>query len=274
MAHNTAQYVALRQHDVDEGKESSSPVATDPVHTGPQPFSRSLPRWEWVSRGILLLLSVVFFMLWMSNRSTCSYVLKYSPANEAIEYVEHVKYKGSLHFVTPYRGDESGDPSPEIDGAWRRVTTDGRVVLNFDFVAFLVTYASDYTVKPTRLTEEQLKKMGITTSSSTVKFPEEDGGGYLASLEVTHHLQCLYESFDPAFQGDEVAVTNQLQTCVEVIRQALMCYPDLNMVPYYWVHGYKSPFGDANTIHRCKNFGKVLDWAADNAADVSHVKEF
>ncbi|KIJ66698.1 hypothetical protein HYDPIDRAFT_149571 [Hydnomerulius pinastri MD-312] len=266
MSHDTTQYLALRQHDIDEGKESSSPVATDPVHTGPQPLSRSLHRWEWVSRGILLLLSAVFFVLWMSNRSTCSYVLKYSPANEAIEYVEHVKYKGSLHFVTPYRGDESGDPSPEIDAAWRRVSTD---------------------VKPTRLTEEQLKRMGIATSSSTVKFPEdsEEGGGYLASLEVTHHLQCLdmlrkatyrehYESFDPAFQGDESAVMNQLQTCVEVIRQALMCYPDLNMVPYYWVHGYKSPFGDANTIHRCKNFGKVLDWAADNAVDVSHVKEF
>jgi hypothetical protein len=48
------------------------------------------------------------------------------------------------------------------------------------------------TVKPIRITEEQLHEMGMEVTLTTVKLPaEEEGGGHLASLEVTHHLQCL-----------------------------------------------------------------------------------
>lgn len=46
-------------------------------------------------------------------------------------------------------------------------------------------------VKPTRLTREQLLMIGKEDTPSKVKFREEDGGGYMASVEVTHQLHCL-----------------------------------------------------------------------------------
>jgi hypothetical protein len=47
------------------------------------------------------------------------------------------------------------------------------------------------TVQPTRLTREQLLKVGREDTPSKVKLREEDGGGYMASLEFTHQLHCL-----------------------------------------------------------------------------------
>ena len=50
-------------------------------------------------------------------------------------------------------------------------------------------------MQPTRLTLEQVKKIGKIDSPSKVKFREEDGGGYMASLEVTHQLHCLVRTY-------------------------------------------------------------------------------
>lgn len=82
--------------------------------------------------------------------------------------------------------------------------------------------------------------MGMEVTLTAAKLPteEEGSGGYLASLEVTHHLQCLvrppvsstlrtlfssrqdmlrkatyreyYASFDPAFQVEDEVLMNQL----------------------------------------------------------------
>jgi hypothetical protein len=46
-------------------------------------------------------------------------------------------------------------------------------------------------VGPTRLTREQILMIGKEDTPSKVKFREEDGGGYMASMEVTHQLDCL-----------------------------------------------------------------------------------
>jgi mycotoxin biosynthesis protein UstYa len=41
------------------------------------------------------------------------------------------------------------------------------------------------------VTLEQLLKIGKTNLTSKVKLLEEDGGGYMVSLEVFHLLHCL-----------------------------------------------------------------------------------
>ena len=46
-------------------------------------------------------------------------------------------------------------------------------------------------VKPIRLTKEQLLKVGKKDTPSKVKFLDEDGGGYMAALEVNHQVHCL-----------------------------------------------------------------------------------
>jgi len=44
-------------------------------------------------------------------------------------------------------------------------------------------------VRVMRISEEQLLKSGFSPDS--VRFPEEYGGGFMASLEVNHQLHCL-----------------------------------------------------------------------------------
>ena len=151
------QYAPISQYDIDEGKVyySDSPTCANEsisqnifqLRGKPKAGTNTFHRWEWVTRGVLFLLSFAFFSLWITSTGVpkCTHVVKYceyficsyvrgrvilfhdtaAPANEAIEYIEHFKYKGSLHFTTLWRGDEIGNPSPDIDAAWRRITTDG-----------------------------------------------------------------------------------------------------------------------------------------------------
>lgn len=46
-------------------------------------------------------------------------------------------------------------------------------------------------VPTTRITKEQLAMLGEPDTPSKVKYRPEEGGGYMAALEVTHQLHCL-----------------------------------------------------------------------------------
>ncbi|PPQ65051.1 hypothetical protein CVT26_015747 [Gymnopilus dilepis] len=176
-----------------------------------------------------------------------------APANEAIEYNrELTMFNGTFNFPSEFRGP----PTPEIDAAWMRISQG---------------------VKPTRLTLEQVLKIGKFDTPSKVKFREEDGGGYMASMEVTHQLHCLnmlrkytykeyYQNFDPSFTHPKPDVfRTHLDHCVEILRQHLMCTADVGMITYEWVTGFSEPYPDFNVKHQCRNFEKILDWGYRHA---------
>jgi hypothetical protein len=88
MPPNDAKYAPIRQYDVDEGKVFHSKSFTDADESFP-PLTielqgrpkgvTTLHRWEWVTRGALSLLSVVFFILWVTSTGArkCTYLVKY-----------------------------------------------------------------------------------------------------------------------------------------------------------------------------------------------------
>ncbi|KIJ57624.1 hypothetical protein HYDPIDRAFT_44860, partial [Hydnomerulius pinastri MD-312] len=119
--------------------------------------------------ALLILVATTFFALWIRSLppKTCPLdpLLTYSPVNEAVEYV-NVHFNGSVQSTSIFRGD----PSPEIDAAWRRVSTD---------------------VKATRLTRSQFLLSGGNDSTSAIKFRPEDGGGYMSQIDGYHHVHCL-----------------------------------------------------------------------------------
>ncbi|KDR67288.1 hypothetical protein GALMADRAFT_147282 [Galerina marginata CBS 339.88] len=122
--------------------------------------------WFYATHGILFILCGFFFTTSMRNRGQCVEI-PYSPANIAIEYQqEFTIFNGSFRFPSVYRGD----PTPELDEAWHRISKGVSLV---------------------RLTREELLKLGKEDTPSKVKFTEEDGGGYLAFIEVAHELHCL-----------------------------------------------------------------------------------
>ena len=108
-------------------------------------------------------------------------------------YKDPIVLNGTFDFPSIYRGY----PSPELDAAWRAITQEGEDCITSLINICITGCQLNSGVLPTRLTREQLSMIGKGDTSSKVKFLEEDGGGYMASLEVTHQLHCLVNAEPP-----------------------------------------------------------------------------
>ncbi|KAG1852833.1 hypothetical protein DFJ58DRAFT_399084 [Suillus subalutaceus] len=254
-----SQYSLVNTVDDDNEKLSG-----DAARFGAEPRPESRTLRLWLTHGILVCTSVLFFTLWMRTPSTYLHndiPSIYSPANIAIEPVI-VRFNGTLNFPSIYRGP----PSPEIDAAWNRVSRN---------------------VAPSRMTREEMLKAGTTDLLSKVRYPDKIGGGYMASLESAHQLHCVnllrkaswleyYEPTDISFQNTPEIVRLHLDHCIEMIRQNIMCNADVTMITWYWVQGHAVSYPNFNTRHRCRNYEKIMDWSVEHAIhiDESEVTRF
>lgn len=106
--------------------------------------------WVWISNGILLLISLLFFCLWVdasrqkcglqvycewinfcsAQRNICwifieSLTVSLAPANVAVKYKKSlVTVNGSLDFPSEFHGK----PCPAVDNAWARISEDSGIV--------------------------------------------------------------------------------------------------------------------------------------------------
>ncbi|KAG1804294.1 hypothetical protein EV424DRAFT_1330740, partial [Suillus variegatus] len=172
-----------------------------------------------------------------------------------------LRFNGSLDFPSVYRGP----PSPEIDDTWNRISRD---------------------VGPTRMTREEMLKAGTTLTElrSKVRYPDEVGGGYMASMEAVHQMHCVnllrkaswFEyysaSTDRSFQFPLDIIHLHIGHCIEMLRQSIMCKADTTMITWYWVQGHDSPQVNFNTRHRCRNFEKITDWSIEHAIHIDESK--
>ncbi|KAH7919151.1 hypothetical protein BV22DRAFT_876521 [Leucogyrophana mollusca] len=255
MSKEPSQYSPVGEVDDDEAKPFHSGAEGFPA-TPPSPLkSRFLRLPSWLSHGILVCTSLLFFTLWMETGSTYvhEHLPIYSPASIVVES-QVVRFNGTLDFPSIYRGH----PSPELDAAWARISHD---------------------VRPTRMTLDQMLRAGEVNSPSKVKYPEKYGGGFMATLESTHQLHCLnllrkaswleyYESIEPSFQNTPEVIRMHLDHCIEMIRHNTMCNADVTMITWDWVKGRTSPYPNFNTRHQCRNFEKILDWATTHAVHI------
>ena len=102
--------------------------------------------------------------------------------------------------------------------------------------------------------------------------------GRLVRLEVFRNLACLnllrqhtyrdeYNySYLEAFQGPEETIMARVDGCVQRLREVLMCIGDAT--PYLIMltpqkKQKESP--DFNTLHYCRDFDRVLEWAHEYA---------
>ncbi|KAG1719047.1 hypothetical protein EDB19DRAFT_1788046 [Suillus lakei] len=210
------------------------------IPTSPPPKSRFFHLWPWLSYGLWALAPLV------------DDVVLYSPANEAIESIGIVKFNGSFGATSIYRGS----PSPEIDRAWDMISLNAR---------------------PIRMTLEQLLRTGEKPSPAMVRYPDEYGGGYMATVEIIHQLHCV-DMLRRASWGDhshhespEEFRTN-LDHCIEMLRQVTMCNGDVTMITNDWMEGFANPQADFNVPHQCRNFEKILDWVDEHRVFVPKSK--
>ncbi|KAG0698829.1 hypothetical protein DFH29DRAFT_809852, partial [Suillus ampliporus] len=169
-----------------------------------------------------------------------------------------IRFNGSLGAPSIYHGS----PSPEIDAAWDRISLDAR---------------------PVRMMLEQLLRTGEKPSPIMARYPDEYGGGYMATVEVIHQLHCIdmlrrvswgdhHKSSGHDFDEPHEDFRVHLSHCIKMLRQIIMCRGDMTMITYDWVKGAQDPFPNFNIPHRCRNFEKVLEWVDEHRVFVPKSK--
>ncbi|KAG1787794.1 uncharacterized protein HD556DRAFT_1448474 [Suillus plorans] len=226
-------------------------------NTESRPLPKSpLSRWSlWISHGVLMSITMLFFVLW-ARAPSIDDVVPYSPANEAIESIGIIRFNGTLGTPSIYRGP----PSAELDAVWDRIS---------------------FNARPIRMTLEQLLRTGEKPSPVMARYPEEYGGGYLTTIEFIHQLHCIDmlrrvswggnhsdHGANESFEDHRIHVDH----CIEMLRQILMCHGDVTMLTYDWVEGVKNPFPNFGIPHRCRNFDKVLNWVDEHRVFVPKSK--
>lgn len=100
---------------------------------------------------------------------------------EVGKFSQTVRFNGSLFFQSPYKGPIT----PEVTKAWDEIEYCNDSFSHLSTLQ-LLTISPDglYGLSP-----ETVRKMG--SSEDSVRFPPEYGGGYMAFLEVFHHIHCV-----------------------------------------------------------------------------------
>ncbi|OSX61512.1 hypothetical protein POSPLADRAFT_1034133 [Postia placenta MAD-698-R-SB12] len=99
----------------------------------------------------------------------------------------------------------------------------------------------------------------------------------VTELEVVHQLHCLTypgqhasSEEDPGLFrehiGDTYISRGSGDHCIEMLRQQIMCVGDVGVITFYWVEGHTQPYPDFNTMHRCRDFEKILAWRDERIA--------
>ncbi|KAG2148193.1 uncharacterized protein EDB93DRAFT_1103850 [Suillus bovinus] len=239
-------------YPLDEVDDDSAKLLAGGLATGFLPKSRFFHRWSWLSHGVLLSITLVFTTLWARAPSIDDVVL-FSPANEAVESIGIVKFNGSVDATSIYRGS----PSPELDAIWDELSFEAR---------------------PFSMTLEQLLRTGEKPHPAMARYPDEYGGGYMATVEVIHQLHCLnmlrraswgdkhYYHGDVHETGEKFRI--HIDHCLDILRQFATCNGDVAMITYDWVEGRGVPFANFNAFHQCRNFEKVLDWVDEHRVPI------
>ncbi|KAJ4856547.1 hypothetical protein T069G_09915 [Trichoderma breve] len=241
----------------DELDSTSTWIGEDDAPRRPRKWKPSSTTvWRWAITSLQIICSVLV-------GAAIGYVLKpgctelecvrmtssYSPLLEAVEYYDY-QFEAELDAENVYKGH----PRPELDETWTRV---GKI-------------------HPLSMPEKYRAELNKTNSG--IPYPKEQGGGIMVEIEVFHQLHCLnfirkviYADYysRPENLPIEFEVTNKLffnhvDHCIDYLRQVIMCESDVTPVTSNWVLTHHTPHPDFNTMHKCRNFTKLLEWVEEH----------
>lgn len=272
----TDKLAAAFRQDIDisqaspEDQESllSSPRSEKPQYVPDEAFvassSRLVRRLVVLAASliVLLIISLVFSIVAWTKWNTANLdVVCYqhtsafpSPMDRDVPpHYDIYSVNGSLKKETIYRMPGS----PEVDAAWDRLG------------AHLLPFA---------IPEDEGPSYGLLPGQ--VKRVPEQGGGYVAILESTHHIHCLnvmrqashwdYDYYraggrkvkNSVFSGPEDIVRLHFTHCMDMLRQRLMCDADAAPLGQVWLDGY-GPLVFDTVKRKCRNYEKLVDWAKE-----------
>ncbi|TCD64869.1 hypothetical protein EIP91_003535 [Steccherinum ochraceum] len=203
----------------------------------------------WVVFVLQSLAVICLSILLAKDRSQCSVnpvypQVLYSPAQEVLEYQPKTFSMGFGKTKTIYQGE----PSQEVDKAWNDLYN------NFGL---------------SKIPKEQARLL----PNKTLPIPGDEQY-YAIGLAVFHQLHCLNilrQGLYPEHYRDPVtgAIGNipaedwpdHVSHCIDNLRQSLMCAADISLVVWQWVEEDNRASIMMNTVHSCRNYDKIADWA-------------
>ncbi|KAH6877071.1 hypothetical protein B0T10DRAFT_413860 [Thelonectria olida] len=229
-----------------------------PINTIPDQPSKLSPKLIWLLHGVLLSTSLSLFAVSFCLRHgrpsalLCTQELSpYSPAESAVEY-HTVRYN-----ITPAQEQtEYIGYGPDVDKAWNHIT---------------------YDVGDQMISQDELVRLGLDPTSLKVEDPKGGQEGYRVGIQVFHQLHCLnllrqdsYKEEYYTHHGGDIEVQPEdlrghLDHCIEILRVALMCQADVGVYAFKYYDGYKGHWPDFSTLHTCRNFNAIREWAFDHA---------
>ncbi|KAE8374155.1 hypothetical protein BDV26DRAFT_49964 [Aspergillus bertholletiae] len=164
--------------------------------------------------------------------------------------LEAVRFHGTFDLNTPFKGP----PSLEVKAAWERLVRPGVLAIG----------EKEWTLAQPQYPDASVE---IPVSNQLTH-----GRRFMATLEVTHQINCLYnlfklnylDYFEDAKVLREANVTRdreRVDHCIDILRQKLLCDADTSLVTYNWVQRVGRPVANFNSLHQCRNFERVRSWA-------------
>ncbi|KAK9412932.1 hypothetical protein SUNI508_12237 [Seiridium unicorne] len=184
-----------------------------------------------------------------------------SPALEAVQYLDPQLYHADFRQTNKWRA-KPGVHSDDVDVAWHYIELGAGGI---------------------RITEEEMLVLNKTAlpEGPWHKVPEEQGGGYLAMLEVFHLLHCLntlrmglwynydkyYKQYDEGVHEENIfthfVLTSVPDHCIDMLRMSLMCTADVTPALFYDPLDKpqrRDALPDWSSQHTCRNFDSILEW--------------
>jgi Mycotoxin biosynthesis protein UstYa len=206
-------------------------------------FSERCPAWTWLVQLLLATFSIGTLIVSRQDgaaRSCSASLSPFSPALEAVPDAsyEWQRFQGTVTTNSTYKGA----PTAARRATWDELTR--------------IRYFS--------IDDATLRRIGAPESS--VKVPDELGGGYFAVLEVYHQLHCLKELWlntYPEFADtdtDQSLRHQHLDHCADILRQKLLCDADVTPITLNWVQHVSHATPNFNVLHRCRSAEDIEAW--------------
>ncbi|KUJ23458.1 uncharacterized protein LY89DRAFT_183107 [Mollisia scopiformis] len=140
-----------------------------------------------------------------------------------------------------------GQPSPRLDALWDELTPP---------------------IPRIRLTHNEMLWAGYDIHDALLL----DDGDHTAILNVHHQLHCLnairkmtYIDYYTALGQHEshALAKNHVDHCIEMLRQSLICYADISVMPYIKDgEGHVRP--DFDVAMQCRDYDRIVKWNWEN----------
>ncbi|OJJ42237.1 hypothetical protein ASPZODRAFT_155448 [Penicilliopsis zonata CBS 506.65] len=106
------------------------------------------------------------------------------------------------------------------------------------------------------------------------EYPDE----YIVELDVFHQLHCLnlvrlkaWTAENPEYGDNGVnphlQKMDHIDHCIDTMRQSLMCSADISPIVWNWDPASQSAKGRASTLHTCRDFEAIRQWAIEHHTD-------